>query len=123
MRSLRFAAVLAICLLGVSLASASHNKFGVADARSIQFDSPVRVGTVLLPAGEYRVLHTMEGQDHIMVFKQQNSKKPIETKVKCQLVPLSKAAPRTEKVYAVNDAKELVLHTLVFQGDTAQHVF
>lgn len=124
MRSLKLVVAIAICLLSVAvLANASHNQFGVANSRDVQFDNPVRVGTVLLPAGEYKVLHTMEGEDHIMVFKQQNTKKPAEVKVKCQLVKLASVATRTEKVYAVNDAKELVLRTLVFKGDSAQHVF
>jgi len=124
MRSLKVVAVLAMCVLGLSLfAVAKANQLGVADSRTIQITAPTRVGDVVLPEGTYRVLHTMQSQDHIMVFKQLNSKKPAEARVKCQLVPLATKATRDEQAFVINAANERVLHTLVFKGDTAQHVF
>lgn len=124
MRSLRFVAVLALCALGLTvLAGAKQNKFGVSDSRSIEITAPTRVGNVLLPQGNYKVLHTMEGENHIMVFKQLKTKTPAEARVKCQLVPLAKKADRDEQAFVVNAANERVLHTLVFKGDSAQHVF
>lgn len=124
MRSFRFVAVFAMCVLALSLfANAKANKFGVADSRIITITAPTRVGGVLLPKGEYKVLHTMEGQDHVMVFTQLTDKNPIETKVKCQLVPLKAKADQDTQTFELNAANERVLHTLVFRGDTAQHVF
>jgi hypothetical protein len=124
MRSFRFVAVFAMCVLALSLfANAKENKFGVADSRVITFVAPTRIGGVLLPKGSYKVLHTMEGQNHVMVFTQLNGKNPVETKVKCQLVPLKNRADRDEQTFELNAAKERVLHSLVFRGDTAQHVF
>ena len=124
MRSFRFVAVLAMCMLGLTLfAIAKENKFGVADSRVVDITVPTRVGGVLLPKGEYKVLHTMQGQDHIMVFTQLRSKKPVEARVKCQLVPLAKKADRDEQAFIINAANERELHTLIFRGDTAQHVF
>jgi len=124
MRLSRFVVVLAVCVLGLGvLAVAKQNKFGVADSYKIAFSAPTRVGEVLLPQGNYQVLHTMEGQDHVMVFKQLNTKKPAEARVKCQLVPLPKKAGRDEQTFVVNAANERVLRTLVFRGDLAQHVF
>jgi hypothetical protein len=124
MRSFRFLAVFAMCVVALSLfANAKENKFGVSDSRTMTITAPTRVGGVLLPQGEYQVVHTMEGQDHVMVFTQLRSKNPIETKVKCQLVPLKNKADHDEQTFQLNAAKERVLHTLVFRGDTAQHVF
>jgi hypothetical protein len=124
MRLLRFVAVLGMCVLGLSLfAVAKQNKFGVADTYKIAFTAPTRVGDVLLPQGNYQVLHTMEGPDHVMVFKQLNSKKPAEARVKCQLVPLPKKAARDEQAFVINAANERVLRTLIFKGDSAQHLF
>ena len=124
MRSQKCLLVIAICVLGLSvLAGAGQNQFGVAGSHDISFSTPIRVGDVLLPKGEYRVLRTMEGQEHVMVFKRLNTKKPVEARVKCQLQPLATKAPRTEQTYAFNAANERVLHTLVFRGDSAQHVF
>ena len=124
MRSLRELAVTAICVLAISVvASAARNQFGVADTRSTTFDSAVRIGDVLLPKGEYKVLHTMSGDTHIMVFQQQRTKNPAEAKVKCTLVRLAGKAPRTERLFTVNNSNERVLHELTFEGDTAKHVF
>jgi len=124
MRSFRFVAVFAMCVLGLALfANAKENKFGVADSRNLSITAPTRIGGVLLPIGEYKVLHSMQGQDHIMLFKQAAGKQPVEVRVKCQLVPLAKRADRDEQTFVVNAAKERVLHSLVFRGDSAQHVF
>jgi hypothetical protein len=124
MRFLKVITVIAVCVLGTSLIlSAGQNKFGVMDTRQITFDNPMRVGGILLPTGEYQVLHTMDGENHIMVFKQLRAKNPAEAKVKCTLVPLANKAPQTQKTYLLNASNERVLQTLVFQGDKAQHVF
>jgi hypothetical protein len=124
MRSFRFVAVFAMCVLVLSLfANAKANKFGVADSHIVTITAPTRVGGVLLPKGDYKVLHTMEGQDHVMVFTQLKAGNPIETKVKCQLVQLKTRADHDEQTFELNAAKERVLHTLVFRGDTAEHVF
>ena len=124
MRILKIVTFIAVCVLGTSLLlSARTNQFGVMDTRQITFDSPMRIGDVLLPSGEYQVLHTMDGANHVMVFKQLGTKKPVEAKVNCQLVPLQAKAEQTQKTYVVNASNEKVLRTLTFRGDTAQHVF
>lgn len=124
MRSCKLVAVFAMCILGLTLfANAKENKFGVADSHTITITTPTRIGTVLLPKGEYKVVHAMEGQDHVMVFTQLKTKKPVEARAKCQLVPLTRKADHDEQAFAINGANERVLHTLVFRGDTAQHVF
>lgn len=124
MRVMRFMVVAVVCLLGLSvLLTAGPNTFGVADTRNISFTDPIRVGNVLLPTGNYLVQHTMEGENHIMVFTQLNKRKPVEARVKCQLVPLTVKADRDEKIYIVNASGERVLQTLIFQGDLAEHRF
>ncbi len=125
MRIFKLIALVALCVLGASLLlQAGPNSMGVADTRQVKFDSPMRIGTSLLPAGEYKVLHTMEGDNHIMVFKQMNAKQtPVEVRVKCSLVPLAAKADQTQQIFVLNAAKERVLHELIFRGDTAKHVF
>ncbi|MBZ5722980.1 MAG: hypothetical protein LAO03_21790 [Acidobacteriia bacterium] len=124
MRLLKIMALIAVCVLGTSLfLNAGPNQYGVADTRQITFENPMRIGDVLLPKGEYQVLHTMEGDNHIMVFKQLGKNKPVEARVKCQLVPLPAKAATTEKIYVMNASKERVLQALIFRGDTAKHVF
>jgi len=124
MRTVKMVALVALCVLGVSLMlQAGQNKFGVADTRDVTFQNPMRVGDVLLPVGEYKVLHTMEGESHIMVFKQINAKTPAEARVKCTLVPLAAKADQTQQIYALSASNERVLHELIFRGDMAKHVF
>jgi hypothetical protein len=113
----------AACVLALSLvASAGQNQFGVADKAKITFEAPTRIGGNLMPAGEYSILHTMDGNNHIMIFKQQG-KRDVEIKVKCTLVKLNGKAPQTQQLYTVNASNERELHELIFRGDTAKHVF
>jgi hypothetical protein len=124
MRSTKLAATLiALCvvLLAVS-AVADHNQFGVANSYRVNFIE-VLVAGQLLPAGDYQIRHTMEGQDHVMVFEQLGVKNPVQVKAKCTLVPLSAKATDTQKTYKLNDANVRVLSELIFKGDTAKHVF
>lgn len=124
MRAMKILTVAIIFVMGVTvLLQAGQNKFGVADSNKIVFENPIRIGDTLLPKGEYKVLHTMDGDNHIMVFTQQNGKNPAEVKVKCTLVPLTAKAPTTEKLYVMNESNERVLRELIFRGDTAKHVF
>ena len=124
MHWLRMTVCLSICalLLGTFVA-AQQNKLGVADKYQVAFLNPTRVGNVLLPKGDYQIVHTMEGDTHIMVFTQEGVKNPIETRAKCSLVPLQERATQTQTVYAVNANNEHVLLELVFKGEAAKHVF
>jgi hypothetical protein len=120
----RLAAVIAVCALALTLtATASQNELGVADSSKVTFTEPMRVGDTLLPKGDYEVLHSMNGSQHIMTFKQLNTGHPVGVQVQCQLVPLSKKADRTQQVYVLNASNERVLQSLTFKGDSAQHVF
>jgi hypothetical protein len=123
MRLIKLTSLLAILLLMVGLSVARQNKYGVADTQKISFGEPVKVGEVVLPKGEYKVEHTMEGENHIMVFSQLHTSNPATARVKCQLVPLQVKAPATQLLYGHTAANLNVLQELVFAGDTAKHVF
>jgi len=124
MRFFKVVAGVALCVFALSvLANAKQNQFGVADEREVIFSTPIRVGGTLLPQGNYRVLHTMQGSDHIMVFEQTGVKNPSTAKVKCQLTPLTVKAQEGRQTYTINAQHERVLQSLVFRGDRAQHNF
>lgn len=124
MRYGKLLTVVLVCVMAAfAVAGTTQNKLGIADTRYLTFSEPTRVGEVLLPKGDYQVLHTMQGPDHIMVFKQRDARKPAEARVKCQLISLPKRAEQNQQQFVINAAKERVLHILVFEGDTAQHVF
>jgi hypothetical protein len=112
-----------VCVLGLAvLATAANNKFGVAEVHKVNFLNSIRVGDVLLPQGDYEVRHVMEGENHIMVFHKLSGK-PVEARVKCELVTLPRKASQTQKAYLTNAANEQVLQELVFEGESAKHVF
>jgi hypothetical protein len=121
MRSFKVLGLLLCVLVLGSLAMAGENNMGVADVSRVTFVAPMRVGTAVLPAGDYVVRHTMEGQEHIMVFQRVRSKDEI--KVKCTLVPLKQKADQNQTIYELKANNERVLQELVFRGDSAKHVF
>jgi hypothetical protein len=116
--------VLAIFMCVVALGSmvlAADKSMGVRDVSTVTFVAPMRAGEVVLPAGDYVIRHTMEGQEHIMVFQLAHTKNGV--KVKCSLVPLSKKAEQNQTIYQLNASNERILQELVFRGDMAKHVF
>jgi hypothetical protein len=121
MRSLKVLCMFMCVLALAAIAVAGPNSMGIRDVNKVTFNAPMRVGTVVLPAGDYVVRHTMEGQDHVMVFKPVRGKD--EFKVKCTLVPLPQKAEHNQTVFELNAGNERVLQELVFQGDSAKHVF
>jgi len=102
---------------------AAAGPYGIADKRQVRFDDPVWVGTVLLPAGEYEVRHTMQGEEHLMVFRQIFAKTRAEARVRCNLVPVAKPLEEDQVGFTSNSAGQLVLHRLAFKGDRAEHLF
>ncbi len=125
MRQVRFAGV--VIAIGVLLLCvftvADQNQLGVASKYQVSFTEKVWVAGTILPQGNYEIRHVMEGEDHIMVFRQLGVRKPVELRAKCTLVPLAEKSDQTQKIYTVNAANEWVLHELIFKGDHAKHVF
>lgn len=112
--------IAALTLIGAATVMASENPMGIAPKQEITFTAPTIVGGNLLPAGDYKVLHEMQGTTHIMIFKQLGGK--AEAKAKCNLVPLDAKATRTEQRYTENAKNQHVLVEMTFRGDTAKHV-
>jgi len=111
----------ALVVIGAaSTVMAKDNPMGVAPKQEITLTAPTIVGGSLLPAGEYKVLHEMNGSEHIMVFKQIGGK--AEVKAKCSLVPLNEKAKTSEQRFTENAKNERVLVEMQFRGDTSKHV-
>lgn len=121
MRSLKVLGIFVCVLVFATLAVAGPNSMGIRDVNTVSFAEPLRVGTALLPAGDYVVRHTMEGQDHVMLFQRLHSKD--EFKVKCTLVALPKKASKTQSTSEMTAENGRVLREIEFQGDSAKHVF
>jgi hypothetical protein len=112
--------VMCVCLGSVLVA---ENQMGISNKYQVKFTEKVLVANTELPQGNYEIIHVMEGSDHIMIFKQLNTRKPIEVRAKCTLVPLGEKATQDQKIYTLNASNERVLHELIFKGDTSKHVF
>ncbi|MBZ5665072.1 MAG: hypothetical protein LAO30_10760 [Acidobacteriia bacterium] len=123
MRNIFAGILILVCVVMLGTIASAENQLGVADKYKISFSEPVRVANTLLPKGNYEIRHVMEGSDHIMVFQQLGTKKPIEVRAKCTLVALGAKANDDQKTYTMNAANERVLHELVFKGDRSKHVF
>ena len=92
----------------------------VGQSRTITLYEPAVVGGTTLPAGNYAVKHTMEGDNHIMVFSQKDGK--ATAKVNCKMVPLEKKAERSAQTFASSDQGRS-LTSLTWKGDTIRHEF
>lgn len=119
MRSLKMLGMVLVFLSAVAMASG--NKMGIHDVSRVNFDTPVRIGSTVLPAGDYVVRHTMEGEAHVMSFERLNHKDVF--KVKCTLVALPHRAGADQGLYDTTSTNEKILRELIFAGDTAKHVF
>ena len=92
---------------------------GIATKQTINFTEPTVVAGSLLPAGDYNVTHEMQGQTHIMIFKQIGG--TAEAKATCTLVPLDAKATRSEQRFKENAKNQRVLVEMTFywrQGHT-----
>lgn len=124
MRPVKSAVILSSCVVLLAVfAFAGQNPMGISDQYRVTFPDKVRVADTLLPSGNYEIRHVMDGENHIMVFRQVGVRKPVEVRAKCTLVPLPEKAADSEKIYELNAANERVLHELIFKGDRAKHVF
>jgi hypothetical protein len=118
MRSLKVVGVVVLFLSAMVVAS--EKNLGIHAVADVTFESAVHVGATVIPAGEYTVRHSMEGQDHVMTFAR-TGKKDVY-KVKCTLVPLDHKASQDKQVVEMS-GNDRVLRELEFRGDTAKHVF
>ncbi len=115
---MRRTALLLLTLLGLGIMVWAQAPTGFKGTRTVSLSEQAKVGVQVLPAGEYKVTHTMEGAEHIMVFKQGKQ----EYRVKCNLEPLNAKADATQAWYEPDASGQRVLQAIVFKGDTVKHV-
>ncbi len=90
-------------------------------SQDVKLDAVARAGSVVLPAGEYRVTHEMQGTQHILVMALAGKNKQT-FRVPCTMQPLVQAATQTEQHYRF-EGKEKILVGLMFRGDKVFHAF
>ena len=115
-----FVVLIGLILLLLGTMVAKDNSMGIATKRTINFTQPTVVGGSLLPAGDYNVTHQMQGQTHIMIFRQKGG--TAEAKATCTLTPLASKATVSEQRFTENANNQRVLVQMTFSGDQAIHV-
>ena len=124
MRGIKVVAVVSIFLLSVAvLLNAGQNKFGVADEQKTVFSHSVQVGETLLPKGEYKIRHTMEGAVHVMVFTQLKASNPATAAREVPDCVRRKEDRETYFGYQKSGTNDYLLQEMAFKRDTAKHVF
>src|SRR5579864_7700938 len=88
--------VCVMVVLELTLAMSAQNRVG--KTQRVTFDEPIKVQGQLIPAGPYTVEHVVEGQKHIMLFKE-SSGGHQEFRFACNMVQLPSKARQTSKVY------------------------
>jgi len=111
-----------LCLVCASLVLAADTPAapGVGKIYTVTLVQQTRVATALLPAGDYRVQHVMEGEKHFMVFK---NKQGTEVRVQCTMVKVDHKANTDMVEYSKGPNGERVLAALVFKGEMFEHRF
>ena len=116
----RIAIVLAVVSV-VALAAWADDAMVSWKVKDVSLMAPVRAGSVVLPAGEYRVTHEMQGTQHILVMERMGKSKQT-FRVPCGMQPLTSVATQDEQHYRY-EGKEKILVGLLFKGDKVFHAF
>ena len=114
----KLAIVLAVISV-VALAAWADDAMVSWKSKDIKLDDSARVGSTLLPAGEYKVTHEMQGTQHILVLALTGRNKQT-FRVPCTMQPLTKAATQNEQHYRF-EGKDKILIGLQFRGDMVFH--
>lgn len=128
--SVRGVLVFLVGLIAVPLFAQSDKVQRIGPKGEVTFETPVRVGKLLLQPGNYQVQHATEGHDDVVYFRRSEGARaaaspaagPQIVRVKCRLAPLSTPANNTELHYGLRKGYKQLLYLLV-QGDKAKHQF
>jgi len=112
--------VLCILAAGFVLAADKPATPGIGKTYKVTLHQQARVANVLLPAGDYRIQHVMEGEKHIMVFKDQ---KGAEARAECTMVKIERKAEGDSAQFERGPNGERILKALTFKGETFEHRF
>ena len=114
-------AVVAVVLLALGVAAfAADANASAGKTRNVVFGEKTKVGDQILPEGEYKVLHLVEGSEHTLVFKTLSNNEKV--RLKCSVENTGKKADDTVPEFnAVGNDR--VLTALVFRGDPNRYTF
>jgi hypothetical protein len=88
----------------------------------VSFSQPTKVGEVLLPAGSYRFVHRVAGDDHFVQFTQTSPGSRDFGEVKCQIEPRSKKVSQTA-ITTMDEGGVRRITRIEVAGENVTHVF
>jgi hypothetical protein len=138
-KTLRIIAVVALLVSAIAVsnlaASAADDKtkdFTIGKKGVIHFNVPVRAGDTLLQPGMYQLQHTVEGNDHVVIFKSvampagyRHGNTPVSNdvtaRIKCKVVAAEKVN-RTQITLRTNAAGEKEIVEVQVAGEAFRHL-
>jgi hypothetical protein len=118
---MRKTAILLVSVFLLAVVATATEPMPTWKSQTMNINNQAKVGDVVLPAGEYRVTHEMEGTKHILVLKLQAKGTPVY-RLACTMEPLEQKAKASEQHYRY-EGKDRVLTAIIFKGDTVRHLF
>lgn len=98
----------------------------------VHFTTAVKAGDALLKPGMYQVQHVVEGDDHVIVFKEMEmpaayrmSNTPVGkevARIKCKVEPVDKKAGNTKITLQANDKGEKEITEVQVAGEAFKHL-
>ena len=85
-----------------------------------KFNSPMRVGEIVLKPATCFFQHIVEGKDHVVIFKTASGEEAV--RLKCRLEPLGQKARRTALYTHVGGGSEKILDAVAVRGEDVRHV-
>jgi hypothetical protein len=126
---------LLISLIGTfSLSSYAQQRetLRVGKKGEIHLNSPVRAGGALLKPGMYRVQHVVEGEDHVVIFREVSMGAGYRmgstwegkevARVKCKIEPADKQVSKTKIYLRTNAAGEKEIAEVQVAGESVKHL-
>lgn len=131
-KTFALALVLAIMSLPALAQHSSHGdsaqagkkpeKIHVGKTGEVKFNSDIWAGDTMIPAGAYQFSHTVEGADHIVLFKKAGTDKEI-ARVKCMIEPLNEKVKQTTIYSSKDEAGKTTIRQVLVRGENVKHVF
>jgi len=111
--------VLGLLVMAITVAAQTHDNGKERAVRdNVVLDSAMRVGTVVLPAGEYRISCDRE----VVTFVRTSDHKTM-VEAKCKGRDLGRKSDETTMSTKIDPAGVRYLDTLQLRGSTIEHTF
>lgn len=84
-----------------------------------------QIGGRMLPAGEYRIKHLAQGEDHVIVVNQWNQSGSFGkevARVECTLEPLGRKVQQSQFIIKRDEAGRPVITEIQVKGENVRHL-